>query len=122
MNKTYDKLVRDKIIDKILEDPRNKVEFRTVTGEELYKYRQKKVIEELEELKTAVDYSDVYLATDMLEELTDVVEALWYLLYGRAVTKDELITFYDVFVAPKREHKGAFDKNLILKGVKSDEE
>lgn len=117
MIKKYDKLVRDNIPDIIAKS--GKIFCVTsATGEELYNYRKKKVLEEIEELKEQVANSE---DTDKcIEELVDVIETIWYYLYGYKFTQEDAKELF-LKAFGKRGINGAFDKNIILKEVRDEE-
>ena len=116
MIKKYDKLVRDNIPNLIAESGKI-FGVTSATGEELYNYRKKKVLEEIEELKEQVVNSE---DTDKcIEELVDVIETIWYYLYGYKFTQEDAKELF-LKAFGKREINGAFDKNIILKEVRDE--
>ena len=116
----FNKLIRDNIPDKINSE-HNKCKTEICSDYELEQYRYNKVKEEIQELITSIDYQDVYCAEDIKEELIDVIEILWYFMYAKAITKEEWDNLFNNLLY-KRMYCGAFDKNIILKEIISNDE
>jgi len=99
MIKKYDKLVRDKIIDIIQADGK-KVEYEIMDKEEHLDYLNQKLLEELDE----------YLESKNIEELADLVEVVYGILYLKSIDIEE---FEDIRESKKKE-KGGFERGIKL--------
>ena len=99
MIKKYDKLVRDKIIDIIQADGK-KVEYEIMDKEEHLDYLNQKLLEELDE----------YLESKNIEELADLVEVVYGILYLKSIDIEE---FEDIRESKKKK-KGGFERGIKL--------
>lgn len=99
MIKKYDKLVRDKIIDIIKADGK-KVDYEIMDRKEHLYYLNQKLEEELEE----------YLESKSIEELADLVEVVYGILYLKSVDIEE----FDSIRRSKKEEKGGFERGIKL--------
>ncbi len=119
--KKFNKLIRDNIPDRINSEY-NKCKTEICPGYELRQYRYNKVKEEIQELITSIDYQeDIYCVEDVKEELIDVIEILWYFMYAKAITKEEWDNLFNNLLYKRKEY-GAFDKNIILKEIITNDE
>ena len=100
--KEYDKLVRD-FIPQIIEESGLECEIEKVDNETALEYLYKKLIEETNELLTDKN----------IEEVIDVIDVV--LRIGRLYGFPE--TVISIMRKHKREDKGGFDENIILKKV-----
>ena len=98
--KVYDKLVRDKIPE-IIESCGNKCDIEIVSDDIAIEYLYKKLNEEVEEL----------LKDKNLEEIVDVMEVLFAIGKKYGYSEDEVLDKRN----NKRDARGGFDCNLILK-------
>lgn len=107
---TYDKIVRDKIID-IIKSQGKEVEYEKIDSRVL-PYLCNKLHEESDELKKAVDEIN---AEQVKEELADLLEVI--LSIGDIVK----FSFDDILseMYKKREEKGRFTDGIILKSVEN---
>lgn len=97
--KTYNKLVRDKIID-IIEAEGRKTTYKILDNEEYRKELNKKLQEEVNE----------YLEDNNVEELADIVEVIYGILNSINVSIED---FEKVRIS-KQEKRGAFNKKIYL--------
>lgn len=97
--KTYNKLVRDRIIEIIEEDGR-KANYRVLDEEEYREELNKKLQEEVKE----------YLEENCVEELADIVEVIYGILKSMNVSLEE----FEKVRLDKKEKRGGFDKRLFL--------
>lgn len=101
--KTYNKLVRDKIID-IIEKDGHKANWHTIESDEEYlKALNDKLQEEVDEYRESSD----------IEELIDVVSVVLAILKVDGSNLGELIEWLD----EKEEQRGAFNKRIFLESV-----
>ena len=96
---TYNKLVRDKIID-IIEAEGRIAKYRILEDEEYRQALNKKLQEEVKE----------YLEDNSVEELADIVEVVYGILnYMNVSVKD-----FEKIRMDKREKRGTFEKRIFL--------
>lgn len=98
-NIKYNKLVRDKIPE-IIEKDKKQAKIEKVKGEKLIELLNKKLDEELSEYKQSRN----------VEELADLVEVVYGLLYHQGISKND---FEDIRKR-KVEKKGAFNEGVVL--------
>lgn len=99
----YDKLVRD-LIPEIISASGKTAEIEIVDNRVAFEYLIKKLDEEVTEFKTDKN----------LEELADVLEVLFGLAHKMGYTEQELLNKRQ----EKKETRGGFEKNIILKSTK----
>ena len=102
MKKTYNKLVRDGIINKIItngETPK----FRTLTDEEYLQELHNKLLEEAKE----------FIEADDPEELADLLEVLYSIVKLKKIDVSQV----EVIRQTKKTHRGGFDKKIYLESV-----
>ncbi len=97
--KTYNKLVRDKIVDIIEADGRI-AKYRILDNDEYRQELNKKLQEEVKE----------YLEDNNIEELADIVEVIYGILNSMNVTIEE----FEKVRIKKQEERGAFKKKVYL--------
>ena len=97
--KTYNKLVRDKIVD-IIEGDGRKAQYKILNNEEYKKELNKKLQEEVKE----------YLEDNSVEELADVVEVVYGILESMNVSIEE----FEKVRQDKVQKRGAFHKRIYL--------
>ena len=97
--KTYNKLVRDKIIDIIEADVR-KAKYKILNNNEYKEELNKKLQEEVKE----------YLDNNCVEELADIVEVVYGILESMNVSIEE----FEKVRKDKQEKRGAFHKRIYL--------
>ena len=97
--KTYNKLVRDKIID-IIESEGRKTSYKILDNEEYRNELNKKLQEEVNE----------YIEDNNIEELADIVEVI----YGILNSMDVSIEDFEKIRISKQEKRGAFNKKIFL--------
>ena len=95
----YDKLIRDNIPD-IIEKSGKRCETRNVSGEELYRYLDKKLDEEIAEFRESRNP----------EEIADIIEVLFALSTFIGKTEEEILKIRD----HKRDERGGFKKGIVL--------
>jgi len=105
MEKIYNKLVRDNIIN-IIKSNGGTPYYRTLTDEEYYLYLLDKDSEELEELRNAS-------GDEVKGEIADKLEILRAMADYLGFTFEEIIKEAD----DKKEKRGAFEKRLFLEKV-----
>ncbi|MGL5557511.1 MAG: phosphoribosyl-ATP pyrophosphohydrolase [Paraclostridium dentum] len=98
--KVYDKLVRDKIPE-IIESSGNKCEIEVVSDEVALEYLYKKLNEEVSEL----------LEDKNLDEIADVMEVLFAIGAKYGYSEEDVLNRRN----EKRDSRGGFEDNLILK-------
>lgn len=108
MEKIYNKLVRDKIPEIIKNDKGIPV-IRELANEEYWDYLLKKVIEELEEVKTAPNNDE------RRKELADMLELIRAMAVYNGYTLEDIIKAAN----KKRETNGGFSKRIFLERVKN---
>ena len=99
----YDKLVRD-LIPEIISASGKTAEIEIVDNTVAFEYLIKKLDEEVTEFKTDKN----------LEELADVLEVLFGLAHKMGYSEQDLLNKRQ----EKKEARGGFEKNLILKSTK----
>ena len=102
----YDKLVRDKIPDKIKNNGETPI-YRELHGKEFLYYLYKKDIEELEEVKNANSYIEVK------KELADKLEVLISIAKYHGFSLEDIIKEAKI----KKDKNGGFEKKLLLEKV-----
>ena len=95
----YNKLVRDKIPE-IIQKDKKQARIEKVKGEKLIELLNKKLDEELNEYKTSKN----------IEELADLVEVIYGLLYHQGIS----ITDFENIRKDKAKKKGAFMDGIVL--------
>lgn len=104
--KTYNKLVRDRIVE-IIEDSGRSCTHRVLGDEEYLKELKIKLHEEVQEFLQAE--SNV----DCVEELADVLEVVFALATLKGASMEQLIAVRD----RKKEERGGFTDRLFLETV-----
>jgi predicted house-cleaning noncanonical NTP pyrophosphatase (MazG superfamily) len=99
---TYNKLVRDKIVD-IIEQSGHTCTWETLSSEQYVKMLDDKLREEMNE----------YLQSNSVEELADIVEVINAILAYRDMSADD----FDRMRLSKRNERGGFEKRVFLKEV-----
>lgn len=98
--RTFDKLVRDKIIDII--EANDETAIYDIANEDEYKRRlQQKLMEEVYE----------YLESEDTKELADILEVINALASTHGISQEEL----EQLQQDKRKKRGGFEKGIILK-------
>lgn len=97
--KTYNKLVRDKIVD-IIEGEGRKVNYIILDDKDYRKELNKKLQEEVKE----------YLEDNNVEELADIVEVIYGILNSMNVSIED----FEKVRMDKKEKRGAFEKRIYL--------
>ncbi len=114
MRITYEKLVRDNMIDiykKDLETGRiNEYSTRYMGKEETLERLKDKLLEEANEVFEAYGEDD---KTHLKEEIADVIEVLNAILYHNDIKLEEVLVLRDA----KKEKKGGFEKGLFLESI-----
>jgi len=100
---TYNKLVRDKIIDKI-ENNGGTAKYHIATPEEFERKLKEKLVEESTELTQAKNLNEIK------NELADVLKVVQELKKLYNISDTEIIEIID----QKDEKSGGFDKRIIL--------
>lgn len=104
MIKIYDKLVRDKI-PAIIEEQGKTVHITKAEGISLTHYFDTKLKEELNE----------YYENGEVEELADLVEVIYALLFHKGVSLEE----FENIREQKNQERGSFKEGIILKSVEN---
>ena len=102
MTEKYNKLVRDKIPEIIMQKGDEPI-VEILDGENYFKALNKKLEEELEE----------YLEEYDIEELADMVEVIYAIVKYKGMTQEN---FEDIRLEKNKE-RGSFDDRLALLGV-----
>lgn len=115
MKKTYNKLVRDKMIDIYKNDVENKISasdysIRFMDKAETLEKLKDKLLEESQEVFEAYDKED---KTQLKEELADVIEVIDAILYHNNISLDEVLSIRDT----KKEKRGGFEKGVYLEYI-----
>lgn len=104
--KQYQKLVRDKIPEKIKNNNETPI-IRTLNNKEYIKELEKKLYEEYIEVLSAK-------GNDKLEELADILEVITALANSENKTLDDIIKIAN----NKKDKRGAFNDKIFLEGIK----
>lgn len=103
MRKNYNKLVRDNIIDIILNDG-GKPAFQILDDDSFKKALKEKLIEESKEVL------DTESKEDLISELSDVLEIIDSICQNNNISKEEL----EIKKEEKKNKRGGFDKKIFL--------
>jgi len=109
MKTTYNKLVRDRIPEIILEDGKRPVT-RTAGEAEYAALLEAKLQEELDELAAP--------GADRVQELADILEVVHALARVESISANEL----EAVRGKKAAERGGFDERIVLVEVVTDEE
>ena len=104
--KVYNKLVRDNIIDIILESHKS-LSYRTLDLDEYKYYLKKKLLEESNEFDSSMNKDD------MIVEMADVFEVIEAILEVYDINIDEVLDVKKM----KEEKRGKFKERLFLEYV-----
>jgi predicted house-cleaning noncanonical NTP pyrophosphatase (MazG superfamily) len=115
MKITYNKLVRDNMVDIYKHDVENKVSasaysVRYMEREETLERLKDKLLEEAKEVFEAYGEED---KTHLKEEIADVIEVIDAILYHNDIKLDEVLAIRDA----KKERKGGFEKGVFLESI-----
>lgn len=102
---TYNKLVRDKIVENIKNSGRNP-SYRIMDNEEYLKELNKKLLEEAHE----------FVEENSIEELADVFEVIESIIKIKNINIEEVRKYQHI----KKEKNGGFDKKIYLINVEQD--
>lgn len=102
---TYNKLVRDKIVENIKNSDRNP-SYRIMDNEEYLKELNKKLLEEAHE----------FVEENSIEELADVFEVIESIIKIKNINIEEVRKYQQI----KKEKNGGFDKKIYLINVEQD--
>ncbi len=102
---TYNKLVRDKIVENIKNSGRNP-SYRIIDNEEYLKELNKKLLEEAHE----------FVEENSIEELADVFEVIESIIKIKNINIEEVRKYQQI----KKEKNGGFDKKIYLINVEQD--
>jgi predicted house-cleaning noncanonical NTP pyrophosphatase (MazG superfamily) len=105
MSQIYNKLVRDKIVDKIKLNGEEPV-IRILGDEEHKLMLNNKLVEEVHE----------YLLSGEPEELADILEVVRGIAKAKGMSFDELLNLME----QKKELRGGFDEKIFLIEVKNE--
>jgi predicted house-cleaning noncanonical NTP pyrophosphatase (MazG superfamily) len=108
MAKFYNKLVRDKIPNVIVKDGNKICVIERLTDEEVMKYLYDKLLEEANEV----------IQDKNIEELADVLEIVFAIANKYGYTEEDVLEVMD----KKRDERGGFEGNIVLKAVFDDED
>ena len=101
--KSYDKLIRDRIPE-LIESSGKECTVRELEGDEYSQKLKKKLLEEVKE----------YLESGNFEEIVDIFEVLRYLVEAHDRSIEEL----EQLRQQKKEKRGGFEKGLLLQEVR----
>ena len=107
MIKKYNKLVRDKIPEIIMQQG-NTPKVATLTDAEYFTALNQKLTEEVAE----------YLEDYSIEELADIMEVVYAIAKHRGLSREEL----EKLRFDKRNNRGAFDKKICLLEVQMNQQ
>jgi predicted house-cleaning noncanonical NTP pyrophosphatase (MazG superfamily) len=115
MKITYNKLVRDKMIDIYKHDVENKISasgysVRYMEREETLERLKDKLLEETHEVFEAYGKED---KTHLKEEIADVIEVIDAILFHNDIKLEEVLALRDA----KKEKKGGFETGLFLESI-----
>lgn len=105
MKKSYNKLVRDNIID-IIKNDNKKCSYRILDDNEYFKCLNQKLIEEHQE------YNENY----SIEELADMQEVIDAILKFKGINKKD----FEQIKLKKSAKNGSFDKKILLIDVEDE--
>lgn len=100
MKKTYNKLVRDRIIEIITKDGETP-SYKILNDEEYFRSLSKKLVEE----------ADEYKKSGKIEELADVAEVIEAILKAKSVSSSE---FNEIKINKAKERGGFEDKIFLI--------
>ncbi len=106
MEQIHNKLVRDKIIEKIEQNGETAI-YRVLPEEEKLEYLKIKLSEEMSELTEAIELKD---PKKVLEESADILEVIIAINSYFGVSFDELINTREY----KKNVRGSFEKGIFL--------
>ena len=106
MEKIYNKLVRDNIIN-IIRNNNEEPIFRVLNDEEYWEYLLKKDVEELDEVRGATSLDE------RKKELADKLELIRAMAEFSGFTMEEIIEVAD----RKKESNGGFKEKILLEKV-----
>lgn len=115
MKITYNKLVRDKMIDIYKYDIENKISasgysVRHMESEETLERLKDKLLEEAKEVFEAYGKED---KSHLKEEIADVIEVIDAILFHNDIKLDEVLAIRDA----KKAKKGGFETGLFLESI-----
>ena len=115
MQKIYNKLVRDKMVDIYKHDVENKISasnysVRYMEKEETLERLKDKLLEEAQEVFEAYGQEDKTL---LKEEIADVIEVIDAILFHNSISLEEVLAIRDA----KKERKGGFEKGIFLESI-----
>lgn len=102
----FDKLIRDKAHQKMLEAG-VEMNLKKLSEEETLSYYKKKIVEEAEEVR------DANTTEELIEEMADCLEVIRSMAKFIGTDFDEIENIRKV----KKEHKGSFDNHIIVEDV-----
>ena len=108
MAKFYNKLVRDNIPNIIAKDGNKICVIERLSDADIMKYLYNKLLEEANEV----------IQDKNIEELADVLEVVFAIANKYGYTEEDVLEVMD----KKRDERGGFEENIILKAVFDDED
>lgn len=113
--KTYNKLVRDRMIDIWDADKKagqvyDDISYKYLDKVDILEKLKDKIHEETKEVMEAYDEED---KTHLKEELGDLIEVIDAILYHNDISLEEVLKMRDA----KKEVRGGFEKGLYLEWV-----
>lgn len=109
----FKKLVRDQVLQRCLDDPKVKTEYRILDATEFKKELIAKIHEEAAEIPITDQKDD-----EVLSEIADVQAVIDALIESHGYTKDEVITAQH----NKQVKNGAFEKRAYIEKVDLDDD
>lgn len=109
----FRKLVRDQVLQRCLDDPKVKTEYRIVDASEFKKTLIAKIHEEAAEIPVTDEKDD-----EVLSEIADVQAVIDALIESYGYTKDEVATAQ----RNKEAKNGAFEKRAYIEKVDLDDD
>jgi predicted house-cleaning noncanonical NTP pyrophosphatase (MazG superfamily) len=115
MKITYNKLVRDKMIDIYKHDVEERISaggysVRYMEPKETLERLKDKLLEESQEVFEAYGEED---KTHLKEEIADVIEVIDAILFHNDIKLEEVLAIRDA----KKERKGGFETGLFLESI-----
>ncbi len=115
MKITYNKLVRDKMVDIYKHDVEHKISasdysVRYMEREETLERLKDKLLEEAKEVFDAYGEAD---KLHLKEEIADVIEVIDAILFHNDIQLEEVLALRDA----KKEKRGGFEKGVFLESI-----
>ena len=109
----FRKLVRDKVLQRCIDDPKVRTNYRTLTDAEYKAELLAKIHEEAEEIPLLDEVND-----EVLSEIADVQAVIDSLIKGYGLTKEQIAEAQ----SRKEVKNGAFDDRAYIESVELDDD